>query len=86
MNVLSGFFIVRGVRRTGLGLRTAKQLIDRYPGPWEVALQAENTIAVHFWRRVAEEVGPDVWREERRAVPGRPDLPPDVWISLPPLP
>jgi predicted acetyltransferase len=49
VNVLSGFFIVRGVRRTGLGLRTAKQLIDRYPGPWEVALQAENTIAVHFW-------------------------------------
>lgn len=38
--------------------------------------------AVAFWRRVAAAVAGEAWAEERRAVPGRPDLPPDVWISF----
>ena len=34
------------------------------------------------WRRVATAVAGDAWNEERRPVPNRPDLPPDVWISF----
>ncbi|TMR05071.1 GNAT family N-acetyltransferase [Actinomadura soli] len=80
--VLSSFFIVRGARRTGLGLRSVREVIARHPGPWEVAFQDENVPAVHFWRRVATEIAPDAWTEELRPVPTSPQLPPDVWISF----
>ncbi|WP_406016159.1 GNAT family N-acetyltransferase [Streptomyces sp. NBC_00984] len=80
--VLSSFFVVRGVRRTGIGLCAVRQVAARYPGPWEVAFQEGNIAAVGFWRRVATEVAGEAWTEERRPVPGRPDLPPDTWISF----
>ncbi|MET9436374.1 GNAT family N-acetyltransferase [Streptomyces sp. NPDC006551] len=80
--VLNSFFVVRGARRTGIGLRAAQAVVARHPGPWEVAFQEVNVAAVHFWRRVATEIAGDTWTEERRAVPGRPDLPPDTWISF----
>lgn len=53
-----------------------------YPGPWAVAFQQGNVSAVRFWRRVAAEIAGEAWTEELRAVPGRPDLPPDSWISF----
>ncbi|SFX80320.1 GNAT family N-acetyltransferase (plasmid) [Streptomyces atratus] len=80
--VLSGFFVVRGVRRTGIGLRAVREVVARHPGPWEVAFQQGNATAVAFWRRVATEIAGEAWTEERRPVPGRPDLPPDTWISF----
>jgi len=80
--VLNSFFIVRGARRTGIGLRAVRDLVVMHPGPWEVAFQDVNVTAVHFWRRVAREIAGTAWVEERRPVPGRPDLPPDVWISF----
>ncbi len=80
--VLNSFFVVHGARRTGLGLRAAVELMHRYPGPWEVAFQAANPPAVAFWRRVAAEVAGEDWTEQARDVPGRPDLPPDLWITL----
>ncbi|MFD1661224.1 GNAT family N-acetyltransferase [Streptomyces caeni] len=80
--VLNSFFVVRGARRTGIGLRAVQQVTAIHPGPWEVAFQDVNTAAVHFWRRVATEIAGNAWTEERREVPGRPDLPPDVWISF----
>ncbi|EFL26460.1 conserved hypothetical protein [Streptomyces himastatinicus ATCC 53653] len=86
--VLNTFFVVRGARRAGVGLGAVQQVMARHPGPWEVAFQDVNTAAVRFWRRVATEVAGDAWTEERRPVPHRPDLPPDVWISFeaPPTP
>ena len=82
VRVLNGFFVVRGARRTGTGSRAVLQVLANHPGPWEVAFQADNAAAVQFWRRVASATSGDAWTEERRAVPGRPDLPPDVWISF----
>ena len=79
---LNSFFVVRGARRTGIGLRAAVGLVAQYPGPWQVAFQDANLTAVHFWRRVAREIAGTGWTEQRRPVPGRPDLPPDVWISF----
>ncbi|MGO9293911.1 MAG: GNAT family N-acetyltransferase, partial [Streptosporangiaceae bacterium] len=55
----------------------------RHPGQWEVAFQDNNPVAVQFWRRVAAEIAGTACTEERRPVPGRPDFPPDVWISVP---
>ena len=80
--VLSAFFVVRGARRSGIGLQAAQQVTARHPGRWEVAFQDENVAAAAFWRRVATEISGDAWTENRRPVPGRPGLPPDVWISF----
>jgi predicted acetyltransferase len=80
--VLSSFFVVRGARRSGIGLRAVREVVAKHPGLWEVAFQEGNLAAVAFWRRVATEIAGDGWTEERRAVPGRPDLPPDTWITF----
>jgi predicted acetyltransferase len=80
--VLNSFFVARGARRAGIGLRAAREVVTRHPGRWEVAFQDDNEVAVQFWRRVAAEIAGEAWTEERRAVPGQPGLPPDVWISF----
>jgi predicted acetyltransferase len=80
--VLNSFFVVRGARRAGIGLRAVQDVVTRYPGGWEVAFQDENAAAVHFWRRVATEIAGDAWTEDRRFAPGQPSLPPDTWISF----
>jgi predicted acetyltransferase len=80
--ILSSFFVVRGARRTGLGLSAVRQVVARHPGQWEVAFQDANVVAVNFWRRVATEIAGDAWTETRRPVPGLPDFPPDVWIAF----
>ncbi|MFI9724145.1 GNAT family N-acetyltransferase [Streptomyces sp. NPDC052396] len=80
--VLNSFFIVRGARRKGIGLQAVQEVVASHPGPWEVAFQDANMAAVRFWRRVATEIAGEAWAEERRPVPHRPELPPDVWISF----
>ncbi|MGV9595449.1 GNAT family N-acetyltransferase [Streptosporangium sandarakinum] len=80
--VLNSFFVVRGARRSGIGMTAVREVISRYPGPWKIAFQDSNTAAVAFWRRVATTIAGEAWTEERRAVPHRPDAPPDVWISF----
>ncbi len=82
VRVLSGFFVVRAVRRTGIGLRAVLEVVGRHPGRWEVPFQDNNLAAVRFWRRVATEVAGQAWSEECRPVPGQPGLAPDVWISF----
>jgi predicted acetyltransferase len=80
--VLSSFFVVRGARRSGVGRELAAQVLASFPGRWEIAFQDANLPAVHFWRAVAADAVGQAWTEEHRAVPRRPDLPPDTWISL----
>lgn len=80
--VLNGFFVVRGARRTGIGLRAVHEIVHAHPGPWGVAFQDHNAGAVRFWREAAARIAGDDWTEERRPVAGRPDLPPDWWISF----
>ncbi|PWI18139.1 GNAT family N-acetyltransferase [Streptomyces sp. Act143] len=80
--VLNSFFVVRGARRSGVGMRAVQEVVARHPGAWTVAFQDANPGAVRFWRRVGETIAPGAWEEERRPVPGKPDLPPDVWISF----
>lgn len=82
VRVLNSFFVVRGARRSGIGLRAAREVTARHPGRWEVAFQDENVAAAGFWRRVATEIAGAAWTEDRRPVPGQPSLPPDVWISF----
>jgi len=81
-HVLNSFFVVRGARRSGIGLHAVLEIVARHPGAWEIAFQHDNPPAVRFWRRVATEVAGDAWHEEARPVPDRPELPPDRWISF----
>ena len=76
------FFVVRGVRRRGVGHEVATRVLRESPGPWIVAFQEENPKAARFWRRVATDVAGQGWSEERLPVPDKPWLPPDVWLSL----
>ena len=80
--ILNSFFVVRGARRAGIGLRAVQDVVTRYPGHWEIAFQDENAAAVRFWRHVATKIAGDAWTEDRRPVPGQPSLPPDTWISF----
>ncbi|MEV6836609.1 GNAT family N-acetyltransferase [Streptomyces sp. NPDC051133] len=82
VRVLNSFFVVRGARRRGIGLRAVREVLGRHPGPWEIAFQEDNRAAVCFWERVAEDVAGGAWTRELRPVPGRPELPPDAWISF----
>jgi hypothetical protein len=38
VRVLSSFFVVRGARRSGIGLRAVRKIVARHPGRWEVGL------------------------------------------------
>ena len=52
------FFIVRGLRRLGLGTKAAHEVWRRFPGRWEVRVSGRNRKAKEFWARaVAEFVG-----------------------------
>lgn len=82
--MINSFFVVRGERRTGLGLAAVREIVNVDPGPWSVAFQDANAAAVAFWRSVARAVAGDAWREERRPVPHRPELPPTSGSALTP--
>ena len=80
--VLGEFFVVRAVRRAGVGAAAARLLLQAYPGRWEVAFQEANAGAARFWRRVATDVAGEGWHEEARSVPDKPEVPPDTWLTL----
>jgi predicted acetyltransferase len=79
--ILNSFFVVAAVRGTGVSSALAHEVVTTFPGTWAVAFQEANSVATHFWRKVAAAHSPG-WTEERRAVPGRPHLPADAWITF----
>ena len=52
---MAEFFILRKLRRTGIGGAAAVAVFDRFPGSWEVTEMPRNAAAVRFWRRVIGE-------------------------------
>jgi predicted acetyltransferase len=49
------FFVVRGIRRRGVGCAAAHELFRTEAGVWEVRVIDSNRPAQHFWRRVIEQ-------------------------------
>ena len=45
------FFVVRGVRRHGVGLAAALRVFASFAGTWEVRVMERNTGALVFWER-----------------------------------
>jgi len=81
--VLGDFFVVRALRRSGVGLTAATAVLRATPGRWTLGFQDYNPGARSFWTRVATAVAGDRWTLEHRPVPGKPELPPDSWLTIP---
>ena len=74
---IAEFFVVRSVRRQGVGRAVASELLRRHPGDWEIGFQEENRGAPEFWRGVVTDLVGETCREELRPVPGKPHIPAD---------
>lgn len=77
---ISDFFIVRALRRTGVGRAAARQVIALFPGRWRIGFQAYNPGVRQFWSQVAADAAGDNW--ETHDDPPAPGLPPDTWITF----
>jgi predicted acetyltransferase len=80
--VLGEFFVVRSLRRQGLGRSVATRVFTRHPGRWELAFQEANIRAVRFWTDVATRLVGNAWTVTPRPVPEKPDVPPDLWLTF----
>ncbi len=76
------FFVVRAMRRQGVGGAAAAAMFALHPGTWEIPFQEENATAARFWRGVAARAARGGVREEQRPVPGKPHIPDDVWLTV----
>jgi len=66
---VSEFFVLRRLRRSGVGRAAAHALWRERPGPWVVRVSDGNPVGRVFWARVVSEfVG---MRFTERTVPGR---------------
>lgn len=45
-------FVVRGLRRHGVGLAAARALLSVWAGRWEIRVRANHTLALTFWQKV----------------------------------
>lgn len=52
---MAEFFIVRGHRRLGVGMKVAHEIWKKFPGAWEVRVSDQNQRAKRFWSRAIEE-------------------------------
>lgn len=52
---MAEFFILRKYRRKGIGRQVALDVIERFPGQWEVKTQRGNKEAIVFWRKILQE-------------------------------
>ena len=52
---ITEFFVTRKYRRLGVGKYIAREVFDRLPAQWEVAIIEANKPAEQFWRRVIDE-------------------------------
>ena len=77
---ISDFFIVRAIRRCGVGREAVRQVIAMTPGQWRIGFQSYNPGAQRFWRQVASDAAGDQWAmEDDPPVAGGP---PDTWITF----
>jgi predicted acetyltransferase len=77
---ISDFFIVRALRRSGVGREAASRVIAMIPGRWSIGFQCYNPGAQRFWSQVASDAVGDKWAtHDDPPVEGRP---PDTWITF----
>lgn len=67
---IHAFFVVRALRRQGVGLAAAIELLRSRRGRWVIAFVEQNAPAARFWRQVATDVVGDNWTQELHRAPG----------------
>lgn len=65
---LGYFFLARAYRGRGLAGAAARQLLQRFPGRWEVYHLLANTPAAHFWPGVIRAVAQGEIQHEDRVL------------------
>ena len=48
---MAEFFVLRGLRRRGIGTHAAHEVFARFPGQWQVRVMQSNQNACSFWNR-----------------------------------
>jgi predicted acetyltransferase len=81
-HVLGEFFVVRPLRRQGLGRTVATDIISSHRGRWEIAFQDANERAARFWTDLATRLVGTAWTVTPRPVPEKPHVPPDLWLTF----
>jgi predicted acetyltransferase len=77
---ISDFFIVRALRRCGVGREAARQVIAMIPGQWSIGFQSYNPGAQRFWSQVASDAAGDNWAmHDGPPAAGRPA---DTWMTF----
>ena len=61
---IHAFFVVRALRRQGVGRAAAVDLLRSRRGRWAIAFLEEYDSAARFWREVAPEVVGESWTKE----------------------
>ena len=51
---MAEFFVLRGHRRLGIGIRLAHLAFQQFPGSWQVRVMESNSVACQFWPQVIE--------------------------------
>lgn len=76
---MTEFFVVRSLRRRGIGRSAVRLIFDRFAGEWLVVQSRRNVSAVAFWRRVIAQYSSGRYQErsvgdevQQRLVTGRP--------------
>ncbi|MDR6321851.1 GNAT family N-acetyltransferase [Actinoplanes couchii] len=77
---IASFFVVRALRRTGVGFEAATRVIAMFPGRWTIGFQRYNPGVERFWSRVATEMAGDRWEIHDGPVPD--SRPPDTFITF----
>ena len=77
---ISDFFVVRALRRTGVGREAARQVIAMTRGRWRIGFQFYNPGAERFWKLVATDAAGISWTTfDDPPVEGHL---PDSWITF----
>jgi len=70
---IAEFFVIRKLRRSGVGKSAAFQLFDRFAGEWHIAQEEQNSAAQEFWCTIlAEYTGGDFEQTTQDAHPRGP--------------
>ncbi|MFF0472108.1 GNAT family N-acetyltransferase [Micromonospora zamorensis] len=77
---ITSFFIVRALRRTGVGRAAAVQVLSLLPGRWSIGFQRYNPGVEAFWSQVATQVVGDTWKTHDGPTPET--RPPDTFLTF----
>ena len=80
--MIGEFFITPENRGDGTAQEAARTALLLHDGKWEIPFQEVNQRAARFWRSLVASMAGSVFEEELREVPGKPEIPKDVYLTF----